>query len=237
MTDPDLEILARIQALAAKISLPELDGVKLQEAAFVHYNLQNPGRPKAHELLKVLGEGTKAGQDWVERRCVDYLRSCVATTNQQLTQLARQTSSPEVKAAITRVVYAAIAKAYPALAQVAEQACAHKLGSSVVPEPTTVPSHPEAPKGVQVDFEEEDQESNAPPAAATGPAETSERRLADLALTCLQHVNEYLIPEAAKQNISFDAATTHAWAMALFLAVSRVQTLNKTNKKPISAHP
>jgi hypothetical protein len=158
-----------------------------------------------------------------------------AAGNPELTRLASQTKQREVREAITKAVYGVIASAYSALARAAEQMCARKLSGVAPLSPPTVG------KGIQIDLGPDDQEFNVHSSAAAEPAETSGQEVSEkppvesvqtqvrqgthLASLCLAEVKERLLPAAAELSISMDAPTVHTWAMAIFLAVSRAQTL------------
>jgi hypothetical protein len=181
------------------------------------------GTQLAEAIVKDLTDEDKR-RTWIEQRCIELLRGRIAIVHPQLTDLARETTSRRIKSAIVSKIYSAIAAGYPQLADAAADVCARKQ-LAIPPESSAQKSQ----GGVQVDLDIEEtipgeEIPDAAKAQSAMEAESIEprvRQVTHLALLCLKDVKEYLVPEAAKEDIGIDSASVHAWAMTIFLALTR----------------
>jgi len=208
-TNPvDVE-LARIRALAVQI--PYLSSTELVLQSFERFNSGlADGEARAEEIVKDFSPDQEdKRRAWIEDQCLTLLRSRIALLNAELAQLAKETKSPAVKAAVTAKVQELIAAKYPSLAEAVARDRARKSSAAAA-----AASPAPAAEGVEVDFD-------IPAEATPSSLEAEVRRAADLALLCLREMTEYVVPMAAKQNIAMDAATIHAWAMHLFLMMRK----------------
>ena len=230
--DPESEATQLIQWIrSTAIQLPKLSAMALQSAAFDHYNKGlKDGEPTAAKIaaglmnLPELDQKTAAARrsEWSRSRCVEYLRFQAATLNKELVEIAEKTKSEAVKVAIVDAIYGAIVTGYPHLkTEAADMAVRRKLelagngrktsaavmSQAAEPEPSTAtPGAPKATLAGVADVELVKRQAN---------------QVANLILTCLTTVADYVVPQAQAAGITLDAQAQHAWAVTCFIELAR----------------
>jgi hypothetical protein len=218
------------EIVETEIKLPKLTPSALTALAFEHFDKQRKGdgSPTAEEVSKFFlsNNGVCSSQeqtanerqqkDWIAARCVEYLRSQIAADNPGLVKLAATTSDRDVREACVHRIYTAIGRAFPSLAKAASDARIRKLRDLAAIRQESLPPEPAALTVTMI--REQLPEAWKESAEVTAVREQA-TQVANLILTCLSEVNDYVLPAAAAAGITIDAQQAAALTMNMLICL------------------